>query len=67
MALRFALTLAALRAAITAPTIGRHRRPRWPVRAAWAVWERARYVLAIPDSADRYRPAHAARRRPATA
>jgi len=69
MALRFALTLAALRAALTAPTAGRHRRPSWAVRAATAARERARFVIGIPDPHQRYRPVHAARRtrRPALA
>ncbi len=68
MALRFALILAALRAALTAPALGRHRRPRWAARAAFAAQERARYVFGVPDPADRYRPAHAARTgRPAPA
>ena len=69
MALRFALTIAALRAALTAPVDGRHRRPTWAVRAATAARHRARYVCGLPDPADRYRPAHAAARpgRPAPA
>ena len=67
MALRFALTLAALRAALTAPATGRHRRPAWAVRAATAARERVRYVFGVPDPADRYQPTHAARLRPATA
>lgn len=61
MALRFALTLAALRAALTAPANGRHRRPRWAIRATAAARERIRYVFGVPDPTDRYRPAHAAR------
>lgn len=62
MALRFALTLAALRVALTAPATGCHRRPGWARRAATAARERARFVVGIPDPDQRYRPAHAARR-----
>ena len=62
MVLRFALMLAALRAAVTAPALGRHRRPPWPVRAATAARHYARYVFAIPEPDQRYRPAHAAGR-----
>jgi hypothetical protein len=61
MALRFASTLAALCAALTAPATGCHRRPGWVRRAATAARERARFVVGIPDSDQRYRPAHAAR------
>ena len=69
MALKTALMWAKLRAALTAPATGRHRRPPWAVRAATAARERARYVFGIPAPPDRYRPAPAARRtpRPATA
>ena len=62
MALRIALMWAALRAALTAPSIGRHRRPPWAVRAAVAARDSVRYVFGSPAPADRYRPAHAARR-----
>jgi hypothetical protein len=52
------LTLAAVRTALTTPSTGRHRRePLWR-RATAAL----RFVLGIPDPADRHRPAHARRR-----
>ena len=60
MALRIALTWAALRAALTAPATGRHRRSPWAVRAAVAARDRTQYVFGVPAPADRYRPAHAA-------
>ena len=58
MSLTVSLTLAAVRTALTTPGCGHHRRePRWH-RAAAAL----RFVLGIPDPADRHRPAHARRR-----
>lgn len=61
MILKLTLTVAALRAALTAPATGRHRRPRWPARIATAAREYARFILGIPDTGQHYRPAHAAR------
>lgn len=57
MPLTVFLTLAAVRAALTAPGTGRHRRERWYRRATAAL----RFVLGIPDPDARHHPAHALR------
>lgn len=57
MPLTLTLTLAAVRAALTAPGTGRHRRERWHRRAAAAL----RFIAGIPDPDQRHHPAHARR------
>jgi len=58
MPLALIVALVAVRAALSAPGTGRHRRAPWPRRAAAAL----RFALGIADPADRHRAAHARRR-----
>jgi len=62
MPLAVTITLAAVRTALSAPGTGRHRRARWPRRAARHTAAALRFALGIPDPADRHRATHARRR-----